>query len=133
MVVTLRDVSKFEPLLTSLLKSGATHIYGIRFRTTELRKHRDQVRTMAVTAAQEKAADMAKTLGRTVGKPIKVIESGARWDSSYAPHRDHWDAPQPIPQRAVQQPGPGSLSGEGAVAPGMISVGAKVDIIFELE
>jgi uncharacterized protein len=42
--VFVRDVSKFEPLLTALLRAGANHIYDVDFSTSELRKYRDQAR-----------------------------------------------------------------------------------------
>jgi uncharacterized protein YggE len=50
--VTLRDVTKFEELLSRALEGGITHVHGIQFRTTELRKYRDQAREMALQAAQ---------------------------------------------------------------------------------
>ena len=59
LVITIRDVSKFEPLLSSVLTAGANYVHGIDFRTTELRKHRDAARAMALTAAREKADAMA--------------------------------------------------------------------------
>jgi uncharacterized protein YggE len=55
-VVTLRDVDKFEPLLSSFLDAGANYVHGIQFRTTELRKHRDKARSLAINAAREKAS-----------------------------------------------------------------------------
>jgi len=68
-VFTLKDISRFEALLSSTLEAGATHVHGIQFRTTELRKHRDQARALALKAAQEKANAMAKELGQKAGKP----------------------------------------------------------------
>ncbi|MCJ7508467.1 MAG: SIMPL domain-containing protein, partial [candidate division Zixibacteria bacterium] len=38
--LTLRDISKFEGLLSNSLEAGANYVYGIRFRTTELRKYK---------------------------------------------------------------------------------------------
>ena len=53
--VFLRDVSKFEPLLTAVLRAGANHIYDVQFSTSESRKNRNQARALAVKAAIEKA------------------------------------------------------------------------------
>src|SRR5215217_4614831 len=36
-VVTLKDLTKFEDLLTQFLEAGANYVQGIQFRTTELR------------------------------------------------------------------------------------------------
>jgi len=61
--VFLRDVSKFEPLLTGVLRAGANHIYDVQFSTSELRKYRDQARALAVKAAIEKATTWPVRLG----------------------------------------------------------------------
>ena len=38
-VIRLRDITKFESLLTDELDAGVTHVHMIEFRTTELRKY----------------------------------------------------------------------------------------------
>src|SRR5439155_20223766 len=53
--VTLKDVKLFEKLIDSALNNGANYLMGFEFRTSELRKHRDQARKMAIKAAKEKA------------------------------------------------------------------------------
>jgi len=50
-VVTLSDLSKFEDLLSGVLEAGANYVHNVEFRTTELRKHRDQARALAIQAA----------------------------------------------------------------------------------
>ena len=60
-VFTLRDVSKFENLLSSALEAGANYVHGVEFRTTKLREHRDQARMLARKAAKEKATKLAIT------------------------------------------------------------------------
>ncbi len=81
--VTLSDVAKFEELLSRALEGGVNHVHGIQFRTTELRKHRDRAREMAIQAAQEKAALLAGRLGRQVGPAIRISEFGGGWYSPY--------------------------------------------------
>ena len=41
---------------SSAIEAGANKVQGLEFLTTELRKYRDQARSMAIKAAQEKAA-----------------------------------------------------------------------------
>src|SRR5439155_22246201 len=53
--VTLKDVKLFEKLINAALENGANYLMGFEFRTSELRKHRDQARKMAIKAAKEKA------------------------------------------------------------------------------
>ncbi len=71
--IVLKDVAKFEKLVSTLLHAGANHIYGIDFSTSELRKYRDQARALATKAAIDKANDLAAAAGmRVVGKPTSL-------------------------------------------------------------
>src|SRR5262249_22921725 len=74
--VTLKDTSKFEKLIDSALDNGANYLMGFEFRTTELRKYRDQARKMAIIAAKEKAVALAGELEMAVGSP-RTINEGA--------------------------------------------------------
>ena len=77
--LTLKEVDKFEAILTDVLKSGANNINNIQFRTTDLRKHKDQARELALIAAQEKARDMGGALGQTIGLPTNIQENQTGW------------------------------------------------------
>jgi len=66
-VVTLKDITRYEDILSRALEEGANHVHGVQFRTTELRTHRDQARALAVRAAREKAEALAKELQQTIG------------------------------------------------------------------
>jgi len=77
MAVTLNDIGKFEELLSRALLGGVNHVHGIQFRTTELRKHRDHAREMAIQAAKEKAALLAGKLGRQVGPAFESPNTAA--------------------------------------------------------
>ena len=76
LVITVRDVGTFETLLSDVLQAGATHVHDIEFHTTELRRHRDAAREMAIKAAREKAEALARQLGQQVGVPHNITESG---------------------------------------------------------
>src|SRR5258708_29450790 len=58
-VVTLKDISKFEDFLTLAVNSGATTPHSTPFEPTELRKYKDQARSIAIPAAKEKADALA--------------------------------------------------------------------------
>ncbi len=73
-VITLKDLTKFEDLLSAALETGVNYVHGIDFRTSELRTYRDQARDLALQAAQEKAQAMAAKLGQTIGDPLKIEE-----------------------------------------------------------
>jgi uncharacterized protein YggE len=128
--ITLRDLSQFESLLSGALEAGVNYVHGVDFRTSDLRKYRDQARSLAIQAAQEKAQAMAKDLGRSVGAATKVTEDRNWWSSGYSAWwGGAWNsASQNVVQNAGNAP-----SVEGPLAPGMISVTADVTVEFELK
>lgn len=132
-VLTVREVGRFEQLLEAALQAGATHVHGVSFRTTELRKHRDEARALAIRAAREKAVALGRELGTTIGRPRRIDESGGRWWSPYA---SWWGGGrwQQAMQNAFQTAaGGGGEAADGSVALGQISVTASVSVTFELE
>lgn len=132
--VFLRDVSKFETLLTAVLRAGANHIYDVEFSTSELRKFRDQARALAVKAAIEKANDLAAAAGlKVAGKPVGLSSysyGGGSWYSACCGNRygSQWS------QNVVQNVGGGGgIGSEGTVALGKIAVTASVTMRFRVE
>lgn len=128
--VTLRDVAKFEELLSRALEGGINHVHGIQFRTTELRKYRDQAREMALQAAQEKAALLAGKLGRRVGPAIRVSEYSGGW---YSPYSWWGQSYSNTGMAQVSSQAGGASSTEGTIALGQITVTANVSISFSLQ
>ena len=128
--VTLKNTDKLEALLSQALEAGANYIYGVEFRTTELRKFRDQARAQAVQAAKEKAEALAKELGQKRGRPNSVQEFGNNWlggSSGMLGSRFGGMA-----QNVSQNTGGARSGGEEAVSLGQISVSANVTVTFEL-
>jgi len=129
--ITLKDVSKFEQLLSNVLEAGANYVHGIDFRTTELRKHRDEARALAIKAAKEKADALAKQLGQVVGKPYKIQEGQLGWWSG---NYGWWGARggAQMAQNAIQEAG-GPPEMGSSIALGQISIRAQITVSFELE
>lgn len=129
--ITLKETSKFEDLLSNVLGAGANYVHGIEFRTTELRKYRDQARSMAIKAAQEKAITLTKELGKTIGRPHTIYEGGVGGWSGY---NSWWGScwsqrqMQNTVQNIVSQP-----EEESNTPLGQISVTANVTVSFELQ
>jgi uncharacterized protein YggE len=130
--ITLKDVSRFEDLLTDVLDAGANYVHGIQFRTSELRKHKDQARALAIQAAREKAVALAQELGQQVGQPYAIREDQEGWGSGY---NAWWGSPGGLgmTQNVVQNAGNAGPETDGALAPGQLSVTARVTVSFELE
>ena len=129
-VITLRDVSKFETLLTSLLESGANYVHGISFRTSELKRYLDEARDLALQEAGDKAAAIARKVNQKVGAPHAIHEQHSGWESSYV----HWGQRRDrrIPSNVVQQVESTLTPLDGPTQPGQIAVTAHVSVSFLL-
>ena len=130
--VTLRKVDRLDEIVRLALRKGANHVEGYELRTSELRKHRDDVRKRAIRAAREKAVALAGELGCRVGDPITIGEGYYGWFGT----RASWGAGtvygSPLTQNtSYSAPGPGGE--EAAAAPvGQIGVRAQVQVTFDL-
>ena len=72
--ITVRDITKLDALVESLIKAGGNRIDSIQYETSDLRKYRDQARDLAVKAAREKAQALAAALGQGIGKAQSIEE-----------------------------------------------------------
>ncbi|NIM96382.1 MAG: DUF541 domain-containing protein [Anaerolineales bacterium] len=131
-VITSREIDAFDDLLSDVLEGGANYVHGIEFRTTELRKYRDQARALAIQAAKEKAVALAQELEQQVGEPLSIAENASGWWSSYGGWwGSRWSSY--VPQNVIQNAGGDAFVTEGGVAPGQIGVSASVSVTFALK
>jgi uncharacterized protein YggE len=122
--IRLRDISKFDELLSDVLKAGVTKVSNVEFRDSRIRYHKDQARVMAIKAAQEKANLLAREIGQSIGPAYSISEG------TINPYRDN-----NMTQNATVVIS-GSLSdreSDSAIAPGSISVTAQVTVRFRLQ
>lgn len=131
--VRLRQVSGFERVLTSALKAGANHVHGVEFRTSELRRHRDAARQLAVRAAREKAEALVKELGGRLGRVLSVSES--YWGGSWIWSGGGWRGGRvgQAYQNVVQIGAGRGEAPEGTLSVGQIGVSATVSVSFAIE
>jgi len=124
---TLRDIGKFDAVLTAALQAGATDVSEMEFRTSELRKHRDAARLSAIRAAREKADMMAKELGLKTGRALQITEGAYEYGGGWRSN----NAAQQLSRNSID-----SLLGgqaEGSFAAGQIGISASVTVSFALE
>lgn len=134
-VVLLRDVSKFETVLSGALERGASHILAVRFESDRLKQHRDTARVNAVRAAREKAALLAAELGAKLGKVItirelQIYEPSMYWGSSWE-YRARGGGSSQV---SIQGDAPAMSPTSGdSLALGQMRVNAQVNVVFELQ
>lgn len=131
--ITLRDIDLVNEVIIAALNAGANQVVNVEFYLSDLRKYRDQARELAMTAAGEKASDLADAAGAKAGCVLSISEntwsyfSGGWWGHS----RDLWtqNTVQNIPAGSSQE----DSSEFGPVNLGQISVRAEVSASYALE
>jgi uncharacterized protein YggE len=93
-----------------------------------LRKYRDQARSQACKAAEEKASLMAAVLGRKLSDVHEIIENYGGYSEPTSRYRG-------MSQNVSMGVAAGSLEGSEpeAFSPGLISVRSTVTVTFLLE
>ena len=132
--ITLKETGKFEEVINTALNNGANYLLGFEFRTTELRKHRDEARKMAIKAAKEKADALAGELDMKVDHPHTITENAINY-WGYSSGWYGWNRGGQnnyMAQNMVQQaPGGGGADGE-TVPLGQIAIHASVGVTFDM-
>jgi uncharacterized protein len=122
MTVTVRDLSKLDTLLESLIKAGGNRIDSVQYQVSDLRKYRDQARDLAVKAAREKAEALAKALGQEIGKANSIEEIP---ETAYQYQYMANNSIEGYDRTAFKTSGP-------STAPGQNSISASVTVSFDL-
>jgi len=117
--IRLREIARFDDLLADVLKAGITRLSNLEFRDSQIRKHRDEARRMAIRAAQEKAKLLAGEIGQSIGPAYSITEESGV------------DYARTMNQNVSTTTGASSDS-DSATAPGTLSVTAQVTVRFRL-
>jgi len=125
LVFTLRDVSQAENLLSEVMTSGITSINSINFRTSQMRKYRDQARAMAIRSAREKAIALTAEIGQKIGRAYSIEEE--------APTRNPASQNSFMVNSTMSVGGDDGAETEGTLALGQITVNARVTVRFILD
>ena len=141
LVVTLKEVGKFEPLLEAAIQAGANEVLNIQFCSTELRKHRDQARQMAIRAARENGELFTQELGLKLGTATSITEQSQdnafSSYSYYGMYGGYWQSRsggygmQNSIAFAGGTPEPANEASNQTFAPGQIRISAMVSVQFE--
>jgi uncharacterized protein YggE len=131
--IRFTEIKGFEEFLSGLLTSGVTTVHGIDFRTTQIRKHRDTARAMAIRAAREKADAMAAELGVKRGRVYSITANDwSGWSGASGGWRGGRGAANY--QNSLQNiaGGPPEVT-DSTFSIGQIGVSASVSVSFLIE
>ncbi len=114
--VSIKKLTDFEAIYRGVLKRGVNEINSMEFKTSELRKYKDQARSQAIIAAREKATALSGELGATLAgvHSIREDNSGFRFANNF--------------QNSSFNAGGAS----GTMAAGMIEITATISVVFRL-
>jgi uncharacterized protein YggE len=124
--IRLTNTTNFQAVLTGVLNNGVNRVNDVNFRTTELRKYRDQARAMAIRAAKEKAEALVSELGVQLGKPCNISATDNYWGGSYQFRANAFNNSS----QNMSSAGATSDQNEDAFSVGQISVSATVQVSF---
>ena len=113
----VRDIAKLGKVLDALVASGANQVNGPSFEIDQPEAAYDEARRGALEKAQARAAMYAKTLGLRVRRIVSISEGGG------------FQPPMPMPMMAMAR---GKAEADTAVSPGETTLGANLDVVFEL-
>ena len=132
--IRLTEVARFQNVLTGLLTNGVNYVNGIDFRTTQLRKFRDEARGMAIRAAKEKAKALTAELGAKLGKvtSINAADSNGYYGNYWGMNRG-FNAINNAVQNVAAIAGGAPDNADDHFATGQISVSATVNVSFLIE
>ncbi|HSR64893.1 MAG TPA: SIMPL domain-containing protein [Xanthomonadaceae bacterium] len=113
----VRDIARLGKVLDALVASGANQLNGPSFEVDQPEAAYDEARRAALDKAQARAAMYAKALGLRVRRIVSIGEGGG-----YRP-------PVPLPVMAMAR---AEKAADTAVSPGETTLGADLDVVFEL-
>jgi uncharacterized protein YggE len=113
----VRDIARLGKVLDALVASGANQVNGPSFEIDQPEAAYDEARRGALEKAQARAAMYAKTLGLRVRRIVSISEGGG------------FQPPMPMPMMAMAR---GKAEADTAVSPGETTLGANLDVVFEL-
>ncbi|MBC9795343.1 SIMPL domain-containing protein [Sinomicrobium weinanense] len=118
--IRLKDLSKYEALTQGLLDAGINRIDGVTFGASNIEELQSKARIKAVENARKKAEEYATALGKSVGDPIYLSETGL-------------SEPIPMPRFATMKVEADASGGRESIAIGEMSIEATVNVGFELK
>lgn len=115
----LKDLTKYDALISGLMQRGINRIDGITFGSSKSDDLQSQARRNAVANAKMKAEEYAAVLNQKIGKAIQISEQG-----SFSP---------PLPMLRAQAMMMSSDSTGETLAVGEMEIIAKIQVVFELQ
>jgi uncharacterized protein YggE len=119
--ILLRDLSKYDELMESIVEQGINRIDNVSFKSSKVAQYQSEARKMAMKDAKLKAEDYVSVLAQTVGRAIAITDNSQNYQS------------QPVYARMKTMVMDESSSTRETLAEGEITITANVSVSFILE
>lgn len=116
---TVRDIKIVGEVLSEAADAGANVSNGVQFGLLDSSAAYNEALTLAMENASDKAQTIAKTMGKIIGSPSSVTESGGSYTPVY---------------NSMQRAAMDTVGGAGGAVPlqaGELTVTANVQMVFE--
>jgi hypothetical protein len=132
--ISLRDLDKLDMVLQKSLEAGAIQMSKFELLSSEEDRLRDEAFRLASAAARRKATLMAKEAGATIGKVLRIRQSGYPYGVDELMEEFGPYAGYAMGGYGMGGPPPKTVPAEEApYLPGKIKITAGVVVEFELE
>ena len=121
LVITLKDLSKYDAIMMGLNDTGINSIQGVDFKSSKLEDYEKEARKKAMLNAKQKALDYVSVLGQKVGKAIMISDNSAVF------------YPQPMYKTMNMAMANDAGAERETLAVGEIVINANVTVSFVLE
>jgi uncharacterized protein YggE len=123
--IKIRDIDKVGTIIDAVARAGGdlTRISNINFSVEDPTEYYEEAREEAMADAKEKAQQLAKLAGVSLGKATYISESS---DSTSAVHRVSMDI-------ALAEAAPAPAPIETAISPGELDISLTVQVIYEVK
>jgi uncharacterized protein len=131
--ITLKDLTKIDSFLANAIEAGVNRVASIDIENSQMQKHQERARALAVTNAESKARAYAKQLGLTLGKAYVIREEEADqpgYATGYGSGSGNGSAGDG--DSGEYSPDPKLYDRPVTIALGQITIEEKIYVIFEL-
>lgn len=119
--ITLKDLSKYDQIMSGLNENGVNNISGVEFKSSKMDEFEKEARKKAMLNAKQKAIDYVSVLGQKIGKALLISDNSQTY------------YPQPLYKGGMMAMAAGDSESRETLAVGEIEINATVNVTFVLE
>lgn len=121
LIITLKDLSKYDYIMMGLNDVGVNSINGVEFKSSKIEDYESDARKKAILNAKQKAQDYVSVLGQKVGKALLITDNS----QSYFP--------QPMYKGNMMAMASDGGAQRETLAVGELEINTNVSVTFALE